>query len=459
MAKIIIIGAGLSGLSTAYHLEKKGFTDYLIVEKDQHVGGLCRSFKQDGFTFDITGHLLHASDPYFSSFLESLVGDHVQNVHRNSCIFSHNMFTPYPYQINLSGLPTKTIVDCIEGFINRKSSIRQPKLFVDWVSKFFGQGFAKNFFVPYQRKLLQISPKKLSSSWVGRFVPQTSLRQLLVGALEQRDEKIGYNASFLYPRSGGINVMIEQLHKTINKPIVTRCGVTTIDLQNRVVCFDNGNIESFDIIVNTMPLDNLLKIINDTSSTNFTRAAQKLLCTSVACLNLGVSRLIGDKKHWIYYPEKQYPFYRAGFYHNFAKSNAPKDCSSLYVECAYRDKSERAVQTKLTAARKDIKKLFGLADKDIATEQILHIKHAYVIYDLWRDRNLQKLLDRLQQEGIYSIGRYGSWMYSSMQEAVLDGKRVAEKIVVLPARRATRVEKKNQKKVPTQEKSVTAREL
>ena len=69
MAKVIIIGAGLTGLSAAYHLEKKGFNDYLIVEKEDSPGGLCRSIKQDGFTFDYTGHLLHSNNAYFSEFL------------------------------------------------------------------------------------------------------------------------------------------------------------------------------------------------------------------------------------------------------------------------------------------------------------------------------------------------------------------------------------------------------
>ena len=65
MAKIVIAGAGLTGLSTAYHLEKNKFDDFEIYEKENEVGGLCRSVKQDGFTFDYTGHLLHINDIYF----------------------------------------------------------------------------------------------------------------------------------------------------------------------------------------------------------------------------------------------------------------------------------------------------------------------------------------------------------------------------------------------------------
>ena len=74
MAKIVIIGAGLTGISAAYHLEQKGFYDYAIFERDATIGGLCGTVQQDGFTFDFTGHYLHASDPYFRSMIENLVG-------------------------------------------------------------------------------------------------------------------------------------------------------------------------------------------------------------------------------------------------------------------------------------------------------------------------------------------------------------------------------------------------
>ena len=70
MAEIIIIGAGLTGLSTAYHLEKQGFTDFQIFEKENVPGGLLRSFKSNGFTFDFTGHLLHINNEYFYNFIK-----------------------------------------------------------------------------------------------------------------------------------------------------------------------------------------------------------------------------------------------------------------------------------------------------------------------------------------------------------------------------------------------------
>ena len=175
MPKIIIIGAGLTGLCTAYALEQQGFFDYHILEQDSRPGGLLKSFCDQGFTFDHTGHFLHISEPKFAQFLEQTIG--LANMHqhsRKSFIFSHNCFTPYPFQQNLYGLPAPVIIDCILGFVQRNQTIKRPKNFYQWVLKHFGKGLGKHFFFPYNRKLLNLAPRQLMPSWTSRFVPSTT---------------------------------------------------------------------------------------------------------------------------------------------------------------------------------------------------------------------------------------------------------------------------------------------
>jgi hypothetical protein len=50
-----------------------------------------------------------------------------------------------------------------------------------------------------------------------------------------------------------------------------------------------------------------------------------------------------------------------------------------------------------------------------------------VIYDFNYHESRETLLSFLKDLGIQSIGRYGDWNYSSMEDALLDGKRMAEK--------------------------------
>ena len=108
---------------------------------------------------------------------------------------------------------------------------------------------------------------------------------------------------------------------------------------------------------------------------------------------------------------------------------APEGCSSLYGEFSYIKKSPHTLKKTLETALSTTKKLFKLQHEEIVTEKIITIPRAYVIYDFWREKNLPKIHAQLAADNMYSIGRYGEWKYSSMQEAVLDGKKMAEHIM------------------------------
>lgn len=431
MADIVILGAGPTGLSTAYHLEKHQFYDYKLFEKEATVGGLCRSVIQDGFTFDFTGHLLHINDPYFKTFIESITeSGNWQNIFRRSFVYSQNTYTPYPYQVNLYGLPASTIAQCIEDFVKRPKTKAKPKTFYDWVLKNFGASLGKYFFFPYQQKIFSYPVKKLSASWTGRFVPSTSLKDMIYGAISDRSkETFGYNAQFLYPISGGIQYWVDQLAQKLTNTYYTGFCIKSIDVVNKKITFTNGAQENFKKIISTIPLDYLLTILQGPSNTSLNKAADKLICNSVVNFNLGINRSEISDKHWIYFPEKKYPFYRLGFPHNFSSTMTPDGCSSLYGEFSYINKPQSYINKKLKLALECTQKLLNIDKTDILTEKIINIKHAYVIYNSWRDKNILNIIKQLEDYNIYSIGRYGHWKYSSMQEAVLDGKFQADLII------------------------------
>ncbi len=438
MAKIVIIGAGPTGLSAAYHLEKKGFFDYKLFEKESETGGLCRSMYQDGFTFDYTGHLLHVGDPYFKQFIHDVVGfENLASIKRRSFVYSHDVFTGYPWQVNLYGLPVDVIADCIEGFITRPKTRKKPRTFPDWVMQSFGAGFAKHFFLPYQRKIFAHNLNQITTSWTGRFVPTTSLQQIINGAIKKSDDElIGYNAQFYYPKTGGTAFWVNKLAEQLTAPIQTNSMVSQIDVAQKMVTFANGHSEPYDHLITTMPLDRLLSVLVEPSTSSLKRAIPKLVCNQVVNFNLGIARANLSDKHWIYYPEPQYPFYRMGFYHNFAASMAPEGHSSVYGEFSHINAPKKKVAEMLATSLAATKKILGIEDREIVTQKIVHISHAYVIYDFWREKNLAKIHEQLQSFGIHSIGRYGEWKYSSMQEAILDGKKTVEKLVIESANEA-----------------------
>jgi protoporphyrinogen oxidase len=461
VARVVILGAGLSGLSAAYHLEKNNFFDYKIFEKESIPGGLLRSTKHEGFTFDFTGHLLHISDDYFKNFLQTIAPENSFNkLTRKAFIHSHNIYTPYPFQMNLNGLPNNVIKECIKGFVERPQSsssltrLRQtrynfipsackasvsrdgmkttPKNFYDWVLKYFGKGIGKHFLFPYNSKLLSVNLKDVHHSWTGRFVPKINLNDILEGALQKRSfHSVGYNHTFFYPKTNGIQYLIDCITKNIKTKINTDFAAKTIDTKNKCVIFENGHIEKFDILITTLPLNDLLNKLKTPTNNILKQSADKLLCNSVVNFNLGLNIKNLTDKHWVYTPEKKYPFYRFGFWNNFSQNMTPKNCSALYGEFSYIPglKSRKQI---LNTTKKSIEQtcsILGISNKNIVAKKILPIPRAYVIYNKWREKYLPKIHKQLNGMEIYSIGRYGAWKYSSMQEAVIDGKEISENIL------------------------------
>jgi len=342
-----------------------------------------------------------------------------------------------------------------QGFGGQANSGRTvgEKTFKAWVLSNFGAGFARHFFYPYQGKIFAYDVEKLTASWTGRFVPQTSLKQIIQGALQEAgEEPVGYNAQFFYPKQGGIMAWVHKIADPLIKPIRTEFCVSRIDLKSKVVHFTNGHSEPYESLINTMPLDTFLRLTKETSATNLKRALNHLKCNSVVNFNLGINKPNISDKHWVYFPETKYPFYRIGFSHNFAASMAPAGCSSLYGEFSHINKSPEWIEQTLATSLAQTKQWLGIDDTDIIVQKILNISHAYVIYDAWRDRNLPKLHLQLNELGVHSVGRYGAWKYSSMQEAVLDGKSIANTLIMQPAHRIYESIIPNQIIQPAQEK-------
>lgn len=447
MARIVILGAGLTGLSTAYHLEQAGCTDYLLFEKETTPGGLCRSVSTNGFTFDYTGHLLHSNDAATRPLVDLCVGkDNLATAQRSAWIESNGIQTPYPFQMYLHGRSPEVIAECIEGFVERPKTRRQPHLYSEWVSSSFGAGFGKHFFYPYQRKIFSYPPRKLTATWTGRFVPKTDLSTIIRGALTPHAaDNIGYNATFLYPKTGGINALITGLTQQISRPVLTGFYATKIDTTRKMVSFANGHQEPYEQLVSTLPLDNLLSILDGTHTQKLQSAANNLLCTSVLNINLGVSNNALPNASWIYYPDTNSPWYRIGFPHSFAASACPAGTQSLYAEFSYLKKQKLNTRA-ITQAETELLNHFNVPSEALIARAPLMLNHAYVIYNTWRDAHVPRLLDRLTTDySINSIGRYGAWKYASMQEALVDGKTTAQALTqtFIPAHLSTRLSRRS----------------
>ena len=426
---ILIIGAGLAGLSTAYHLNDR---PYRVVEKEKEAGGLCRSYRMDGFTFDVTGHLLHFRQPAIRELVERLLAGQLEQHSRRSYIYSYRTYTEYPYQVNTHGLPPEVVRECLMGFIatlTAPPSTLQPeeRSFKQWILESLGEGFAKHFMVPFNEKLWQVPLEELTSDWVSWLVPKPELKDVINGALGIKDKAFGYNPSFLYPRQGGIGALPNAFLAGV-KDIVYGSELMEVDTERRRAVFRDGRTEQYETLVSTMPVPELVRRCTDLPPA-IREAAAGLRCASVYNINLGVARDKVSDKHWIYFPEREYPFYRAGFPMNFSPGLGRPGCSSLYVEVSHQPDAVTPPAELIKQVRAGLEGA-GIfrPDDEIVVADVKDIRYAYVLFDKHRARALPAILAELESRGIHSIGRYGRWEHTSMEDAIAQGKQLAEKL-------------------------------
>ena len=426
MKKVVIIGGGLAGLSAGHHLLEH---DPIVFEREQQVGGLCRSFTQDGFTFDCTGHLIHLKNQYTKDLVARILPDAFNAHERLASIYSKATTTPYPFQANTFGLPPEVVKECVVGFVESMQAAANgtPDNFHDWVLHTFGGGIAKHFMIPYNEKFWKQDLHGITSDWVSWSIPKPKLEEVVNGALGLTNKGMGYNPKFVYPKSGGIDCLPRALAKPIRQ-VFTGESVESIDPKKRVVRLKSGRDAAYDHLISTLPLPILFGMLRDTDD-SLHLDASKLRAISVLNINLGIDRPNVSDQHWVYYPENEFVFSRVGFPMNFSKAVAPEGTSSMYIEITHQPDDKRNVDEATEQSLHGLRKCGILNDSDrILTRHVLDIHHAYIVFDPHRQKCLQNMLDYLESRDIFSAGRYGKWDYYSMEDSILSGKAAAERV-------------------------------
>ena len=429
MRRVVVLGAGLTGLSAAYHLRQGGM-DAEILEKGGRAGGACRTVERDGFSFDLTGHLLHLARTESRRLLGSLgVTKALRSHRRRAGVALAGTVTPYPIQINTYRLPREVRRDCLLGFVEARMKPEDPAgeraTFAEWVLSRFGEGFARHFFFPYNRKLYCTDPGELTTEWVGRYVPRPSLADVIEGSLGLYRKEVGYNATFLYPRQGGIQLLADAFAARL-PDLRLATAVRAVHLGKRELVLDSGETLGWDTLVATVPLSRLSAMTADLPA-ELCSAAAGLRAVGVVNLNLGVRGPAPRREHWLYVPEERFPFYRVGIPSNHGEL-APAGCHTLSVEVS--------VPSGVTPPADLAKRCFtGLSElgllRDRSNVEVVEqvtLDPAYVIFDSARPGRVAALRDHYRAAGVMLSGRWAEWKYSTMEDALWDGAAVAKRM-------------------------------
>lgn len=424
----LIVGGGLAGLAAAGALE--GRKDYLLAERESRPGGLSATLKKGGFLFDYSGHLLHLRWPRTTKLILGALKGNCARIRRDARVFAHGRWTPYPFQANLSGMPDKVKADCVAGFLKAWREARPapagPEPFSRWTRRVFGAGISEHFMLPYNAKLWQYPLGRLTTEWCAPFVPVPKPEEVLQGAYGRRAEGLGYNTVFNYPKKGGIGALPVAMSRGLSG---LRLGleVESVNFRKGVANVRHFGPVHFRRLINTSPLKDFIGLCEDAPAA-VRRAAASLRHNTVYVLNLGVRGVKSDM-HWGYFPGAEFPFYRAGIATNFAKSLAPRGCASFYIEIATPGGAPDLASAE-AAAVKGLKAC-GLINSasQVAESLWLKIPCAYVVYNRERAAALPVINGWLKERRAQSIGRYGAWKYSFMEESVKEGLEAADALL------------------------------
>jgi protoporphyrinogen oxidase len=427
---VVILGGGLTGISAAMHLR----SPWVLFEKEARLGGHARTDERDGYKFDKTGHWLHLRDPAIKQMVGELLPGEMVPIARQARIFSHGVLTRYPFQANLHGLPPEVVKECLVGVIEAKlasaaasasAGPAEPANFEEYCLRHFGAGISKHFMIPYNHKIWGVPPREITAAWCSRFVPLPNLEQVIAGAVGAGPPEMGYNVSFLYPKSGGIETFTRALQTRMHGGEVhTGSSPDTVDWRRREVIV-GGERVPYRAVVASIPLPELLRRMPGLPPEIEGHAA-RLRCTTLRYLNVATRTPPPENWHWIYVPERKYPFYRVNVFSSAMPTMAPPGCASVCVEMADRgpvsDATVGDVVSALTAsgalARPD----------DVVFVDRKEIQYAYVVFDDHYYPATRAIFAFLEAHAIYPRGRYGAWTYNAMEDCVLAGREVAETI-------------------------------
>jgi protoporphyrinogen oxidase len=439
--KIVIIGAGPTGLGAAFRLHELGYDNWVLYEKSGDVGGHATSHvDQHGFVWDEGGHVIFSHYPYFDKLIDKVLGNEVHERIRESWIVKGDSWVPYPFQSNLRYLPKEVQVNCLLGAARAAANGagREARNFRDWILGTFGEGIAEAFMFPYNSKVWTTPLERMSKSWIADRVAVVDFKRILENVLYERDD-VGWgpNSKFKFPLHGGTGEIYRRIAAFFPEKIRTGKQLSEVDVAKRQISFADGTGDSYDFLISTAPLNLLTHMLRPMDS-RLQDAAHGLEHNNLLVVGLGLKKKIETGRCWIYFTDSEMPCYRATYFSHYSPFNVPhgdtEHYSSLMCEISFPDGESRdphKVLDEVTAGLIRAKMLEESDRERVVSRYHRVVGYSYPIPTLDRDHSLDVLQPALLKNGIYSRGRFGAWRYEvgNMDHSVLMGVEAVNHIV------------------------------
>lgn len=431
MVEIVILGAGMAGFGAAHRLHSEGINSILYEKKPYH-GGHTASYRYDsGFVFDEGPHVSFTKVERIQKLLAESVNHKYETitVHVNNYWKGH--WIKHPAQCNLYGLPKDLVVNILRDFIHAQyHEYGDIRNYADWLITSYGKTFAETFPMEYCRKYHTTTADNMTIDWLGPRMYRPDLEEVLRGALSPTTPDVHYISHFRYPSRNGfvsyLNLFLSQTELRCNHELVS------VDPKVRELRFANGLVTSYDYLISSLPLPELIPLIAGVP-TDVLEAAQRLACTTAVIVNIGVNRADIIDAHWTYFYDQDIIFTRLSTPHLQSPNNVPPGAGSLQAEIYYSKKYkplDRSPQDCIRPVIDDLRRCGLLREDDkILFSNTMLIPFANVIFDLERPEALATVHGYLDDIGILVCGRYGEWGYLWTDESFISGENAAQKII------------------------------
>ena len=429
---IAILGAGLSGLSSTYHLDHKGV---VVFEAKEHYGGHVYSWEQEGITWDDGPHISFTKNQYAMDLLADCVNGEYERVAIKAANYYQGHWIDHPAQTSLWQIPEPLRTRCLESFLDTiKQQHAPPTNYEQWLHQAMGPVFADTFPAAYTRKYWTCEPRDLDVDWIGQRVMRPKVDDVVNSAKGPLPEGTYYvnDREPRYPSHGGFLAYCHKLAKGAD----IRYGkkLTQVDFGKQQLRFADGSEVSYRRLVSTIPVPYLIKISTD--APDDVREAAALLRSSMFYrVDVAVNHARLRDEIWYYIYDEDRLSTRMGVMERFSPNNAPPGKTAIQVEVygsVFKPLPTDMEKVKATVVNELLE--FGLiANREaIAYVNCALVPTGQIIYDLNRRRVLKTVNQYLDTQGVLRVGRYSEWKYLMSDACVLGGRRVSRHVKGLP---------------------------
>jgi protoporphyrinogen oxidase len=430
MRPVAVLGTGMAGFGAGYALEKAG-VPFVLYDRNPYYGGHTWSFRYDsGFVLDEGGHISFTKHQHVRDLLASNIGGRHEEPQLKIDNYWHGHRIAHPVQCNLRGLPNDLIVNVIKDFVGVTGAPLPAKPnYAQWLRHAYGRTFAETFPLVYGKKYHTIGMEHLTTDWIGPRMYRPSLEELVYGALAGQRASVHYVDTFRYPSFGGFMTYLEAFAERFE----LRLGhqLSGLDPKARVLRFANGVSVSYDRVISSMPLPELIPLI-DGVPRDVLDASRKLAFTTAVLVNLGINRAELSETHITYFYDEDIVFSRVNLPHMFSPNNAPPGMGTIQAEVYFSDKYRPfsgQPKSLIEPVIADLRRCGFIRDTDsILLKEAAVSRYANVIYDHDRAPALEFVHGFLRDIGVDYCGRYGNWDHAWTDEAFMSGEETAARV-------------------------------